>query len=315
MHKRNVAPTVIKQTLDSTLRLSLQITLHTMAEAFGIISGAVSIAAIFTTCVDCFGYVQLGRHFGRDFQTDLLTLNLLRLRLSRWGTAVHIYDDPQLGNPRATKSKLRIAKDTLFQILVLFSDSEKTSKKFHLGATHSLVPVYKTSDIQDSMVADVNNKMQELAIKRQRGSSLLKLTSWALYNREKFSKLLGSITSLLDKLEKLFPAPEAEKQLAEQEIKLMADASTLELLQKLASGVDKILQSRAKKDIATRHGHSYAAATIGENAIVLDGDFYDTSWNPQGRFIVDGGSHTYGASHIRGHAKVQRGDRHGKDIF
>jgi hypothetical protein len=54
-----------------------------MAEPFGIAAGAVSIAAAFTACVDCFGYVQLGHHFRRDFQTDLLTLSCARLRLTR----------------------------------------------------------------------------------------------------------------------------------------------------------------------------------------------------------------------------------------
>ena len=43
-----------------------------MAEPFGIATGAVGIAATFTTYVNGFGYVQLGRHFGRDFQTYVL---------------------------------------------------------------------------------------------------------------------------------------------------------------------------------------------------------------------------------------------------
>ncbi len=54
-----------------------------MAEPFGITAGAVGIAAAVTACVDCFSYMQLGRHFGRDFQTDLLALNCARLRLTR----------------------------------------------------------------------------------------------------------------------------------------------------------------------------------------------------------------------------------------
>jgi hypothetical protein len=56
-----------------------------MAEPFGTAAGAVGIAAVFTACVDCFGYVQFRRHFKRDFQTDLLILNYARLRLTRWG--------------------------------------------------------------------------------------------------------------------------------------------------------------------------------------------------------------------------------------
>ncbi|KAJ3336465.1 hypothetical protein HDU93_002787 [Gonapodya sp. JEL0774] len=81
-----------------------------VAEVFGIVCGAVSIAATFSTCHKCFNYVQVGRGFDKDIQTETLnlallsrgfdkdiqteTLNLalLKLRLSRWGEAVHIYD-------------------------------------------------------------------------------------------------------------------------------------------------------------------------------------------------------------------------------
>lgn len=62
-----------------------------MTDPFGVVAGAIGIAAAFTACVDCVGYVQFGRHFGQDFQTDLLTLNCARLRLTRWGQAVNIY--------------------------------------------------------------------------------------------------------------------------------------------------------------------------------------------------------------------------------
>lgn len=37
--------------------------LSKMAEPFGIVSGTVGIASAFTACVDCFEYIQLGRHF------------------------------------------------------------------------------------------------------------------------------------------------------------------------------------------------------------------------------------------------------------
>jgi hypothetical protein len=34
-----------------------------MAEVFGTVAGALSVAALFNNCVDCFEYIQLGRHF------------------------------------------------------------------------------------------------------------------------------------------------------------------------------------------------------------------------------------------------------------
>lgn len=56
-----------------------------MAEPFGIIAGAISISSAFTACVDCFEYIQLGRHFGRDFQMDQLAIGCARLRLTLYG--------------------------------------------------------------------------------------------------------------------------------------------------------------------------------------------------------------------------------------
>ncbi len=83
-----------------------------MAEVFGVVSGVVGIATVFTACVECFGYIRLGRNLGRDFQTTQLTLACARLRLSRWGEAVRVYDDqpsetrtPRLPNYRMQRAR------------------------------------------------------------------------------------------------------------------------------------------------------------------------------------------------------------------
>ena len=91
-----------------------------MAEAFGIVAGGVGVAAAFTACVDCFEYIQFGRHFGRDYQTNLLSLDFARLRLTRWGQAVNIFEDPNLGRPDATSDEIQTVKQSLLQILALF---------------------------------------------------------------------------------------------------------------------------------------------------------------------------------------------------
>ena len=78
-----------------------------MAEPFGIVAGAIGLATTFTACIDCFEYIQFGRHFGRDFQTDQLALSCARLRLTRWGESVNIYDDPRLGRPDATATEIQ----------------------------------------------------------------------------------------------------------------------------------------------------------------------------------------------------------------
>jgi hypothetical protein len=96
-----------------------------IAEPFGIAARAVGIAAAFTACVDC---------FARDFQTNVLALNCARLRLTREGQAVNIYNDPKLGRLDATLAEIQTAKDTLHYILQLFADTEKILKKYKLNA-------------------------------------------------------------------------------------------------------------------------------------------------------------------------------------
>jgi hypothetical protein len=53
-----------------------------MAEPFGIIAGAIGISSTFTACVDRFKYIQLSRHFERDFQTHQLAIKCASLRLT-----------------------------------------------------------------------------------------------------------------------------------------------------------------------------------------------------------------------------------------
>ncbi|KAL5324014.1 hypothetical protein ACEPPN_008557 [Leptodophora sp. 'Broadleaf-Isolate-01'] len=136
-----------------------------MAELFGIVSGAIGIASAFTACVDCFEYVQFGRHFGRDFQTSKLALDCARLRLTRWGESVNIYDDPKLGRQDATAAEIQLAKD-----------AEDLS-------------AYSTGDMDLKMLV-LDNKMRGFAIQRQKKGRFLKLTSWALYYRSTLKDLL-----------------------------------------------------------------------------------------------------------------------------
>ena len=182
-----------------------------MAEPFGIVAGAVGIAGAFSACVECFEYIQLGRHFGRDFQTYQIKLDCARLRLTRWGESVDIRNDPELSylNPKPTE--VQTAKKTLFQILVLFEDTSKISNKYKLEAkAGDDISVFSSNDM-DPSVRGLNNMMRELAIKRQKNSSLLKITTWALYRSSDFKQLIENIIILIEQLENLFPASSAQR--------------------------------------------------------------------------------------------------------
>ncbi|KAL5312970.1 hypothetical protein ACEPPN_019396 [Leptodophora sp. 'Broadleaf-Isolate-01'] len=175
-----------------------------MAEPFGIISGAIGIASAFTACVDCF-----------------------ELRLTRWGESINIYNDSKLGREDATTTEIQLTKDVLLQILVLFADAESISRNYKLTATAGEdLSAYSTGDMNPKMIV-LDNKMKGLVIQRQKKGRFLKLTSWALYHRSTLKDLLEQIVSFLDEIEKIFPAPQAQTKLVQQEAAEIGDKSLL----------------------------------------------------------------------------------------
>ena len=278
-----------------------------MAEPFGIVAGAIGIASAFTACVDCFEYVQFGRHFGRDFETSQLALNCARLRLTRWGESVNIYDDPKLGRQDATTTEIQLAKDSLLQILVLFADTESISKKYKLTAKAGEdLSAYSTCDMDPKIVV-LDNKMKGLAIQRQKKGRFLKLASWALYYRSTLKDLLEQVVSLIDEIEKLFPAPQAQNTLVQQEAAEIGDKHSLELIEDAATGVDSLLQKTVKGVIA---GHQYSNIEIKGQAHTRDA--YSSNW--KGGAI--GASHKYDGVEVGEGGKALVGNKYsGKDFW
>lgn len=96
-----------------------------MAEIFGTVAGALSVAALFADCVDCFEYVQLGRHFGQDFERCRLKVDIAQTRLSRWGEAVAIHEDPRFATTTPADAPTRQVQSVLEEIDLLFNRSKR----------------------------------------------------------------------------------------------------------------------------------------------------------------------------------------------
>src|ERR1700730_12325786 len=104
-----------------------------MAEAVGLTVGGVGLATLFTTCIDCFEYVQLGRKFGTNYQRCLLKLDIVKLRLSRWADAVN-ESQQQYNVAISSASEAPKVREILGEIIELFVDAEKVSAKYKVKA-------------------------------------------------------------------------------------------------------------------------------------------------------------------------------------
>lgn len=273
-------------------------------EVAGLVIGGVSLAGLFTNCVDCFEYVQVGRELGKDYQTAVLKLDLLQLRLSRWSNAVG-HSAIAVQSEEETKK----AQDILGQITYLFEEAEKRSKRFE---NTSRGPREGTTGQDPDVGADLeatHEKMKSLALRRQRQSTFAQKAKWALYEETQFKRLIEDLDPLVKELVELFPATKAQqRQLSLEEARELraGTARGVEILQQANEGEDELLRESMSELMAGQFKHHYLGNFIKDEVHARYGDEFEVG--PVATVI---GS-MYRDNKAEGKAKVHYGDHHGR---
>ncbi|KAF2113827.1 prion-inhibition and propagation-domain-containing protein [Lophiotrema nucula] len=244
-----------------------------MAELFGIVAAALSVAGLFNNAIDLFEYVQLGKHFDTDHQTCLLRLDIARLRLSRWGAVVKIEADPRFAEIDPKDEEVRVAKRILEQIISLFSLSYSQSVSLSLPERENTIASLESFTNTNGM-QELRDSLRTLTRRRRRSSSLSNKMSWSLYKRKHFSRLLDDIRELLDGLETTFPLRKEYQQLAEADLSQYNDEQSLRALSGAATHADQILSSVAEQKLKDLVGSVNAVhkATVSGSAYVRVGN-------------------------------------------
>ncbi|KAL5610634.1 hypothetical protein FOBRF1_006751 [Fusarium oxysporum] len=219
-----------------------------MAEIFGTVAGALSVAALFNNCVDCFEYIQLGRHFGRDFERSQLKLDIAKTRLSRWGEAVAIHEDPRFATNAPDDRDGRQAKAILEEIGLLFQTVQKSSKRYEINSSEDDLACLEDNDMQP-VVRRLHSRLGLVARQRQKQTGLLKKAVWALHDNRNFDKLVEQVTGFVDDLEKLFPVETTCRRLVELEIEEVDDEPSMLALYGAAVDTDKVLSEAVARKI------------------------------------------------------------------
>lgn len=232
-------------------------------ESVGLGVGIAGLAGVFTACVDCFEYIQLGRKFGHDYGKCLLRLDAAKVRMTRWGASVGIGAPMQLLNQTTIPEKeLELAKGLLEQILESFGDAERVSERYKKHVT------VKKSGLDDLALYDANSDLDpeyrtlhltlsQLALERQKKTSLLKKTTWALYEKKKFDVMIDDITGFVGDLVDLFPAAVGNQELlCKTEVSAVKESQDLMLLKAVACEDDKLLEEAVNKEMENP-GHTF----------------------------------------------------------
>ncbi|KIW47713.1 uncharacterized protein PV06_00379 [Exophiala oligosperma] len=276
-----------------------------MAEAAGLVIGAVSVAGLFTTCVDCFEYVQLGRNFGKNFQRSLLRLDVVKLRLSRWAEAVNNSPESHQGATDTTERGQKV-REILGEIIELFADAERVSEKYKAKVTGGELVVYDADSELEPDISSIRKKLRELAFRCQKRSSFAQKATWALYEEKNFRRLIEDVTALVDALVDLFPASrDRQRQLSAQEAEELKEEHRLDALEEAAEGVDPLLQDSVQQAIASQSGHAFSGNMAMENARVRYGDEHAAG------ATGTGAGHRYDRNTAQGSSRVHYGNQFG----
>lgn len=214
-----------------------------MAELTVAAVGLVGLASLFETCVNSVSYIKIARSFSADYQSLSFELELVQSRLYRWLEAVDISNNADFLEDKLLRSILANILNTLEEV-------RKVSSKY--ASEHS---VAGPDAQQDDSIEVFRAKIADIIAFRQKSTSLVKKTTWALYHKEHFDTLISDTSRLVTQLIELFPASQARQtQLCAEEVLELSgggDEVQLKYLQDASSRVDELM-SRAAKMLSSK---------------------------------------------------------------
>jgi hypothetical protein len=301
-----------------------------MAEILGTVSAALSLVGFFNNCVDCFGYIQLGRHFGQDYRLCQLRLDIACTRLERWGEAVQINQDLRFSLPLDVKRNddrdVQLARAILEEIMLLLETAAKTSRRYELRSTEKDLARFDGEKDLDGVHRKLHQRLRALSSRRLKSGSgsvgLAKRTAWALYDSKQFEKLITQVLELVGELERAFPVADGGLQmLAATEVIEMCgeegvddEEETLEVLKEAATETDKVLADAVEKRLEEIEGVdsnlNYAKEiNVGDLAQVQVGNEYTEAFLAARGF--SGTTNMVDVVVAKGSARVHVGSRFG----
>jgi hypothetical protein len=216
-----------------------------MAEAVGFI---LSIAGLYSSCIDAFEQIRAARSFGRDYEILSTRFDVRKARFLQWGDGVGLLQDAQDGrHPHLDSPSLRPAVERVLHCIeMLLTDTECFKSKYGLREMleqelhdwESITGVI-VSEHRRNLFRDSYARFQGRMKKQQKEKSMITKTKWAIVGRSEFQSLVSDLDEMIEDLYKLIPVQPAFRRLMVKEDidALPEDLAALKLVQE-ACAVD-----------------------------------------------------------------------------
>ena len=264
------------------------------------ISLSIGIAALFTSCIECFEYFKAAKGFEHNFEVLLVKLEYQQERLLVWGdlagigTGGHHDFGPTLGNNEHIED---LTRRCFTSIETLLKDTEALKSKYGVRAYTPASDTAPHSGISSNAL-----KRLRLRLARQpQGPSVLGKTRWAIHDETKFQKLVDDIRDLIDGLTTRVPvSSELQEQKVQDDIAAMVDdIQSLHLFQE------------ACKDEYPKWWTAASAAIDASEVATLDNRLADERLDRYGPSTQSGSGGRLDVDTIPSHFGDQKGKYHG----
>jgi hypothetical protein len=203
--------------------------------------GAVALASLFSTCLECFNYFEAAKTVAWDLDLLLVKLDCEREKLLTWGDIVGIFKSTAEGRNPALDSKNDLIQRCLNSLESLVSNSDNLQRKYGVRRSPS------QSSTQDRNDALGSNRMERLRKTFQHlkiqslptdQTALLK-TKWAIHDKAKFETLISHIKDIVSNLHGLVPIlPREQEMMAHRDIASLS-VSNLRRVQRACNGTSE----------------------------------------------------------------------------
>jgi hypothetical protein len=231
--------------------------LSVMADASGLVIGAIAMASLFSTCIDLFDRFELGRNYAYDYEIACTKMCLLKARLSDWGVSLN------LGVPGRECPALRghwteeqdVVGRSLLGIKEIFENASLLAEKYKLtperpGPFKNVV-LHRSKRVESDSPEPNSPRSTET-----RWSHLRKRTVWAIHDKQKFDAFIENLSFLIENLEKVTKRIEMRSS-KQNPVTSQGEQSPMS---------DERVTYRAQPESSSRKG----AATSGERSVLPD---------------------------------------------
>lgn len=226
-------------------------------EPISLTIGAITLASLFSACIECFDYFKAGQALEIDFERLLVNFDVEKTRLLIWGNAVGILNPEGEGRVSELNNSHvgSLIERCLESIKFLLSDADDLQNVYGLrhlvdeenGPQH---PAILSVNSMSVFKASYRRFWARFAGKLSR-STLAMRTRWSIYDKKKFEQLIGCLRGLINGLYQIVSMPkEVQNRTLKDDLHSILDISKLRLVQSACDGTYPMLSEAASSIIS-----------------------------------------------------------------